>query len=278
MKITALLLGLLLALGLGLGAWMVAKQRPVLAPARQADPAAYLDTSADVEERIRALEQAVAEERNARQLLEEELQVLYAEVSALAGESEGSPAGGRQGIEPAEDVQARFETLRNSRSSSEGRKDLLIEAGFAPDRAEWIVQREAELQMEAMQARFEARRSGEPFDPFDVAISPERALREEIGDSEYEQYLAANNRPTSVAVSMVLDASPGQAAGLQVGDEILRYDGERVFNSFDLTNETMQGEPGESVVVDILRDGSPMQVVMPRGPIGISTGGRFRPR
>ena len=60
MKITALLLGLLLALGLGLGAWMVAKQRPVLAPARQADPAAYLDTSADVEERIRALEQAVA--------------------------------------------------------------------------------------------------------------------------------------------------------------------------------------------------------------------------
>ncbi len=278
MKITALLLGLLLALGLGLGAWMVASQRPVPAPARQDAPAAHFDPSAGVDERLRALELALAEERDARQLLEEELQILHAEVSALAGEREVGPEGGQQGIESAQEVRARFETLQNRRESPEGRKDLLMEAGFAPDRAEWIVQREAELQMAAMQARFEARRSGELLDPLDPTVNPERALREEIGDGEYEQYLAANNRPTSVAVNMVLDASPGQAAGLQVGDEILRYGGERVFNSFDLTSATMQGQPGESVVVDILRDGSPMQVVMPRGPIGISTGGRFRPR
>jgi hypothetical protein len=278
MKVTALLLGLLLALGLGLGAWMLASQRPVPAPARQETPVAQFDPSAGVDERLGALEQALAEERDARQLLEEQVQVLQAEVSALTGEREAGPASDPQGIERTEDVRARFETLRDRRESPEGRKDLLMEAGFAPDRAEWIVQREAELQMAAMQARFEARRSGEPLDPFDPAVNPERALREEIGDGEYEQYLAANGRPTSVAVNMVLDASPGQAAGLQVGDEILRYDGERVFNSFDLTSATMQGEPGESVVVDILREGSPMQVVMPRGPIGITTGGRFRPR
>jgi hypothetical protein len=34
----------------------------------------------------------------------------------------------------------------------------------------------------------------------------------------------------------------------------------------------MLGEPGESVVVDITRDGIPMQLVLPRGPIGVSTG------
>jgi S1-C subfamily serine protease len=59
---------------------------------------------------------------------------------------------------------------------------------------------------------------------------------------------------------------------LQPGDEIVRYDGTRVFNISDLNRQTMLGEPGESVVVDITRDGMPMQVVMPRGPIGVSTG------
>jgi hypothetical protein len=39
----------------------------------------------------------------------------------------------------------------------------------------------------------------------------------------------------------------------------------------ELTQQTMQGEPGESVVVDIVRDGAPMQIVLPRGPIGVAT-------
>ena len=66
-------------------------------------------------------------------------------------------------------------------------------------------------------------------------------------------------------------------AGLQPGDQIVSYDGARVFNYGDLNDQLLQGEPGESVIVDILRDGAPMQVVMPRGPIGI-TAGRFRRR
>ena len=278
MKNTAVLIGLLLAFGLGLVAWLLASQRPAPAPAQGPGPAAYFDPSADVEERIRALEQAVAEERDARQLLEEELQVLYAEVGALTEDREARRAAGQQRPGASQDAESLLEARIASRTSPEGRAAALIEAGFAPDRAEWVVQREAELQMAAMQARFEARRSGEPISPFDPAINPDRVLRAEIGDDEYERYLAANNRPTSVAVSAVLDASPGQAAGLQPGDEILRYDGERVFNSFELTHATMQGAPGQSVVVDILRDGAPMQVVVPRGPIGISTGGRFRRR
>jgi len=104
-------------------------------------------------------------------------------------------------------------------------------------------------------------------------------LRQELGDYEYERYLVANNRPTSVGVGTVLESSPGQVAGLQPGDQIVSYDGQRVFSTVDLNQQTMQGVPGESVVVDFLRDGVPMQVVVPRGPIGISTrGGRGRVR
>ena len=109
------------------------------------------------------------------------------------------------------------------------------------------------------------------MDRFDPALNPNQALRDEIGDAEYEQYLEATGRPTTVAVNRVLESSPGAVAGLQSGDQILSYDGQRVFNTFELNQQTMQGEPGASVVVDILRDDVPMQVVMPRGPIGIYT-------
>lgn len=279
MKISAVLLGLGLAVGLAVAAWLGTTRDPDPAATGRSDPTIYFNPSAGVEDRLHALEQAVAEERNARQLLEEELQVLYAEIDVLTEEREERQARSEERGEDIAEARNRFEERRAARSSTEGRTDLLVEAGFTPDRAAWIVQREAELQVEAMQARFEARRSGEPLDPFDTSINPERALREEIGDYEYEQYLTANNRPTSVRVGTVLDSSPGRVAGLQAGDEILSYDGQRVFNTFDLNRQTMQGEPGESVVVDITRDGAPMQIVMPRGPIGIYTrgpGGRGR--
>ena len=101
------------------------------------------------------------------------------------------------------------------------------------------------------------------------------SLRAELGDAEYERYLDASGRSTNVAVSSVIESSPAQSAGLQPGDEIVRYDGERVFSMTDLTRQTMVGEPGETVVIDIMRNGNIMQVVMPRGPVGI-TGGRRR--
>ena len=40
----------------------------------------------------------------------------------------------------------------------------------------------------------------------------------------------------------------------------------------DLMQQAIQGEPGQNVVVDIVRDGVHMQVVMPRGPLGVYGG------
>ena len=89
----------------------------------------------------------------------------------------------------------------------------------------------------------------------------------------YERYLAANGRSTGISIAMVLEGSPALVAGLQVGDEIVNYGGRRVFSMTDLTGQILQGQPGQNVIVDIMRDGIPMQIVIPRGPIGI-TGGR----
>jgi hypothetical protein len=269
MKGLSIILVLLLVAGLATGAWMLRT------PNYEAEQAVHFDASADTEDRLLALERAIAGEREARQLLEEELLVLYAEIERL-----GEPAeAGEQRVVVNENVsEASERRTRRFSSDPAARRDVLIQGGFSPDRAEWLAVRESELQMEAMQARFEQRHSGEPFDPFDPSLNPGAALRAEIGDAEYEQYLEASGRSTSVRVGAVLESSPGQRAGMLPGDEIIRYDGQRVFNSFELNQQTMTGEPGESVVVDVRRDGVLMQVVVPRGPIGVTTGRGYRGR
>jgi S1-C subfamily serine protease len=128
--------------------------------------------------------------------------------------------------------------------------------------------------MQAMQARYDVRQSGGRYDPNDTRLNPGAILRSELGDTAYETYLEANGRSTAVSVNGVMQASPAQNAGLQVGDRIVGYDGKRVFSTGDLTAQTMNGTPGESVLVDIERDGAPMQIVLPRGPVGITSGRR----
>ena len=256
--------------GLAVGAYLKGSPQPATTVAASVDPDNYFDQSAATETRIRALETAVAEERNARQLLEDELQILYAEIGQLSEERDERKANDEQ----FQESQRQMEVLREQRAdrTDEGRLTRLINAGFTPERADWILQREAELQMEVMQARFDARRSGEPLNRFNPSLNPNSVLRSEIGDAQYEQYLQANNRSTAISVGSVLESSPGQRAGLQPGDQIVSYDGNRVFDVSDLNQQTMLGEPGESVVVDITRDGMPMQIVLPRGPIGVTTG------
>lgn len=230
----------------------------------------YFDQSAATDERIRALEVAVDEERQVRQLLEDELLVLIAEVERLSEASEASEDV--QTVRLIDESRA-AEFFRQSRSdrSDEGRANALVEAGFTLARAEWILQRESELRVKSMQARFDAQRTGDMQAMFAAGNLAESMLREELGDAQYVQYLEANNRPTAVDVGRVLPSSAGHRAGLQSGDQIVSYDGQRVFSYSDLNNQTFSGEPGQSVVVDILRDGMPMQIVMPRGPIGVES-------
>ncbi len=241
----------------------------------QADNSIGFDARQSVKNRLAALETAVSDERQARQLLQEEVFYLTSELEILADLQIPSRVEDSSSESRGEDSRdSRREEIRR-RNSREGRAEQLVAAGFLPSQADWILQREQELQMAALQDRFDAERSGEPIDWMANRNQSADALREELGDADYERYLEANNRSTNVAVSSVIESSPAQVAGLQPGDEIYRYDGQRVFSMTDLTRQTMVGEPGQNVAVDVMRNGNLIQVVMPRGPVGI-TGGRRR--
>ncbi len=276
-RIQTVVAGAVLIGGLALAAIVLNSTGPSDEAADTTRSDAHFDSGAATEERIRALEIAVGEERNARQLIEEELRFVLDELEQVRSEETRRRQENTADPEDVRVVEARQTSRqrpRNELSSPEGRTQALIAAGFSADRAASIVQREAELQMGALQARYDARQSGTRPEPGSLAINPDAALRAELAEAEYVMYRDAYGQPTSVAVGSVMHSSPAQTAGLQAGDRIIRYGGERVFSNRDLNAQTMQGTPGQNVLVEIEREGVPMQVVLPRGPLGISIGGR----
>jgi C-terminal processing protease CtpA/Prc len=231
------------------------------------------------EARLEALEDAFAAEVDQRVELEARVAELSAKLEAL-GETAGSAARADESAGAAVDpaiAEQRARVRREAALSSEDRQrraiERLVAAGFAPDRAEWINRRTQELRMQAMQAQYEARRDGRP-PPAETEAS---TLRAELGDQDYERFLAAQGRSTAVTVMGVLASSPAERVGLKEGDEIVAYDGKRVFDAAELNELTLGGAGGESVVVDVRRNGQTVQLVLPRGPLGIMGGFRGPP-
>lgn len=267
----------------------IAATAPWRGSARDTSVPPPADQTASLRERIDTIDARLHDERRRREALEAELAALTARVDASEAPAEaGTERADRRASDAApaadsdETVRAPFARAAGAAPPAgfdpEARRiDRLVDGGFAPERAEWIVQRAAELRMQALQARYDAQRQGEPFDR-QAGFSAEQSLREALGDQEYEQYLKALGRPIRVAVRDVLASSPAEQAGLQPGDQLVAYNGKRVFDVADLNRMVLDGQPGEPVAVDVIRDGQSMQVYVPRGPLGITGGGRFRGR
>ena len=270
---------LLVAIGLGtLVSGLDRSKEPPAAPPVVGVSAA--DSSLD--ERLQDLEQALAEERAARIALEDTLAMLFEELDRLEGT--GERAAARLQIAAENEREARAAERRGRRNEAdwmrsyqERRVTTLVEGGFSDEEARRALQLESEASFKAMQRAWEAQRNGESVDVRGIMNSPQSILRAEMGDDAYARYLEAQGQPTAIRITQVLGGSPGNSAGLQAGDELVSYNGERVFNVMELRNGTMQGQPGEDVVIEIERDGVRMQLTLPRGPIGITgTGANIR--
>jgi hypothetical protein len=250
--------------------------------------------------RIGDLERRLAWEAEARVALRAELDALREEVDSLSEFGAASPSAQAEPVAglaraaravfrgagdappdensaPASlaEVAARVRrALPTQDELARRRVERFVEAGFPPDRAEWLERRTSELRMQALEEEYRAARSGEARDPR-TASSVDQLLRAELGDDDYGRYLAALGRPARVGIRGVLPSSPAEQAGLQPGDELVAYAGRRVFDMNDLNRLTFEGNPGDIVAIDVIRDGQSMQIFVPRGPIGITGGGRL---
>ncbi len=231
-------------------------------------------TDASDADRIADLERALAAEVERGHSLETRL----GELEGRLGQRFGGNRGAADGATVEERRNARnqfgngnFDPAAMLEQRRQRQIERLVAAGFTADRAEWINRRTQELELQQQQAQADAQRNGTPFRRVDT----ETALRKDMGDAEYEKYLAALGQPTNVRVMDVLATSAAEKSGLRAGDQIVSYAGTRVFDNDDLTTLTRQGTPGETVTVEVQRDGQTVQVQVPRGVLGVqSAGGR----
>ncbi len=268
--------------GLAIGAWLGNDDEgasQVAEPSTSAMPG----SDASVEERIAYLEQIVVQEREARIALEDTLAALFEDLERIETTDQGADrraTAARDEAERLREERRTSEARRGGRSDAdwlaryqERRVDRLIEGGFTEDEARRALELESRAALSALQSSWEAQRSGEQFDPFSSGSDPQALMRQELGDAAFERYLEAQGQPTAIGISQVYSGSPGSEAGLQPGDRLVSYDGERVYSMTDLRRQTMQGAPGERVVIEVERDGVQIQLSIPRGPIGVTGNG-----
>jgi hypothetical protein len=163
----------------------------------------------------------------------------------------------------------------------------LVAAGLDPRRAEALRERWEDHELEKLYLRDQAAREGWMISP--RHRSEQNALttqlREEIGEDDYAALLYATGAPNTIEVTDVLARSPAREAGLETGDEILRYDDARVFRPNELRLATAAGEPNEFVSIEVMRDGRPIvmrdgrpiTLRVRRGPLGVLLQGATRP-
>ncbi len=148
----------------------------------------------------------------------------------------------------------------------------LVATGFSPERLEELQRRKDQLRAQLQQKVYERGQQGLPPTVFSYAatVDPDLLVQDEMSDSEYMNYRRAKGLPTDVRVMKVLAGSNAETAGLQPGDQITKFNGKRVFDSrvLDLSAISDESATG-SGVIEVVRNGLPMTLTLPKGPVGI---------
>lgn len=236
---------------------------------------------ASLEQRVRSLEESLRDaDRIQSQLLDlvEDLGRRLEQVAPSEEPVESRTAAIRQhrDTHTGDEQLSRSERYRKYRRMQLQR---LIDAGLNPDRAEYILDRQERFQYEHMQLTYEYRHLRDKSSPEAQQLKeqlgnyshPRKMFEHELSEQEFELYLDVNGGRQEMQVDRVLDNTPAQSAGLQPGDKIISYNGERIFHSGDLRSQIYKVAPGETVRVEVQRAGSSTTEVIyvPSGPLGI---------
>ena len=224
------------------------------------------DPNTGLEDRVAALESALVLQNRQNQALQQRVDELEQSLGDMSQRRAGSPlaAGGNPlANSTAANLAGRLGIADNTQSA-------LVAAGFAEYRAEEIAAEIERIRTETM-AKLAEGEERPNINQLRAELSSE--LRQSLGDYEYEQYLEATGQPTSASVRAVQEDSAAAAVGIQAGDEIISYAGERIFNSAELAAKTQDGVTVDNVLVEVKRDGVIHQYTLPAGTLGVIVGG-----
>lgn len=215
-------------------------------------------------ERLQATLQAEIE---ARRALERQFEALQRKVAALdaAGLAPGT----------ASDISETAELPGEGNAAEPGwfNQQALLDAGMDSSLAVELKVFFEQMEMERLFLRDRAAR--EDWDrqqlrsEFSLLESREEELKQRLGEDGYDAYLYASGQPNRVAVTSVLESAQAGQAGIRAGDQILRYDNQRIYDWRDLREATTSGDLSDTVAVEVEREGESMSFYLARGPLGV---------
>ena len=223
-----------------------------------------------------ALSALLRSEVEARRALSEEVLRLTREVDALQGVEPRSPdrdpsapalLGSSRGdaASAATGERASPDSAQLPGTASAFDSEALREAGVSGSEVARLRERWEELQTDRLDLNHRALREGWFSTPRrrNANFLLELAVRRDVGEESYDAMLYASARPNRVVVSDVLSES-----GLEKGDLIRSYAGQRIFRPAELQRISAEGEVGERVEVEVERNGILRRLYLERGPVG----------
>lgn len=163
---------------------------------------------------------------------------------------------------------------RRSRNNRQIDQNAFIEAGFSAGDAALLAEQINQRDLDLLYLRDQAQREGwldsERYEEEVASLrAPADALLDELTPEEYDRYLFAIGRSNRVVVNSVIDNSAAHGVGLQPGDRIISYNGDRIFRPDDLRNATSTVDLTENIAMQIDRNGQIIEYYVPAGPLGI---------
>ena len=221
-----------------------------------------------------ALEQIMARldaEHKARTQLQAQIARLENELNALRRELHASTEMPAEAM-PTSDPMPEHDPGAFAQANSP--EQLLAELGVSPAVAQDIKRRTDKLDMDRLTLRDRAAREGwlgeqKYFEELAKFEGNVQTLRTELGDDTYDKFLYSMGQTNRVRVESVIEGSPAAAASVNANDTILAYAGKRIFSPDELRQATTEGVAGEMVTVTVWRDGTAMELLVPRGPLGV---------
>ena len=216
---------------------------------------------------LAALRSALERERNARLALTRQIDDLsqaIEEGQPLASRP-ASGAANRTAPEPRNAVDPESE-LAESWFSEQALRDQ----DMSENEIQRLRQRFDEVELEKLYARDRAAREGwaDSSRHYREMRDIQTQFREELGERDYDAVLYASGRNNRVRVQDLLHGSAAANSGVQPGDVIVSYAGERIFDPSTLYMWSKEGRAGENVQLEVQRGNEIVTFEVPRGPLG----------
>jgi hypothetical protein len=254
-------------IGLGLGWWLrsAPNTKPVATAAITKRPP---DSPTDYTSALAAIANQLAIEQNSRVALAKKLR---SEIDRLTQAAEQAPSNlpASGGATAEEQARARIDQ-EGELAETWFSEEKLLEQGIPAGEIARLRQRFDEMELEKRYLRdFATRENWITSSRYTDALREiNQELHTSLGDEDYDKVLYATGRNNRVRVSDTLQGSAAVVAGIRPGDVIIRYAGNRVFDSTALYLWSTQGKAGASTAVEISRNGEIVHLSIARGPLG----------